>query len=84
MPSIKLVAEYTFEHLDTILRPKDQRWGTGTIQLTVDHEPETQEDFDEISKYLAKEVVKDCKQLVLNRVYLDPSLNIIDGEFVDE
>lgn len=83
MPEIKLIAEYTFEHSDSAFRPKDKRWGSGTIPITTDHEPETQEDFDEIARYLAKEVIKDCKSLVLNSVYVDPQFEFIEGTLND-
>lgn len=83
MPEIKLIAEYTFEHSDSAFRPKDMRWGSGTIPITTDHEPVTQEDFDEISRYIAKEVVKDCNRLVLNKVYLDPQFDVIEGTLND-
>lgn len=80
----KIIAEYTYEHNGASLRPKDQLWGVGTVPLDVDHEPTTQEDFDEISRYIATEVVKDCAKLVLNRVYADPSIDIIEGELVED
>lgn len=41
---------YAFRHRESALRPDDQMWGEGTMPITTDKEPETQEDFDEIAK----------------------------------
>lgn len=50
MPNIELVALFDFERLNSEQYPETERYGEGSIRLSVDKEPETQEDFQEIAK----------------------------------
>lgn len=59
--------EFTFEHKDSVLRPENSRYGSGTIPITTDEEPTTQEQFDEIARVIGRQI-PDCKRLVVNRI----------------
>lgn len=59
--------EFTFEHLDSALRPENARYGSGTVPIVTDAEPTTDEDFKEIAKVIGRQI-PDCKRLVVNNV----------------
>lgn len=46
----ELVALFDFERLNSEQYPEDERYGEGSIRISTDKEPETEEDFREIAK----------------------------------
>lgn len=87
----KYKIDYTFEHIKSDLRPKDQTYGQGTIPITTDHPIETDADKQEIAKHIFG-LIPDCKTVVINSYRLDgddiynlgstESVDIIEGEIV--
>lgn len=63
----KYVVEYAFKHKDSTLRPKDQMWGMSRREIQTDKEPETQDEFNEISKSIFQ-TVPDCEIVKILKV----------------
>lgn len=50
MSDIELIAMYNFERLNSEQYPEDERYGESFIRISVPREPETVEDFQEVTK----------------------------------
>jgi hypothetical protein len=52
--SHNFLVHYSFAFPKSELRPEDQRWGSGSIPINTDKEPETKEEFIEIARTIGK------------------------------
>lgn len=54
-PTHNFLVHFQFSYPKSDLRPEDQRWGTGSIPINTDKEPETKEEFMEIARTIGKQ-----------------------------
>lgn len=89
----KYIAEFAFKHIDSALRPDDQKWGYALLPIDTDKEPETEEEIKEVTKHIFANI-PDCEAVRLIRVFadngeLDAPANAsgvtpyIEGEIID-
>ena len=50
--SHNFLVHYQFAHPKSDLRPKSQRWGSGTCPINTDKIPETEEEFLEVARVI--------------------------------
>lgn len=71
------LVEVAFKHKTSSLRPKDQLWGTKRVSIETDKEPETTEEFQEISKKIFHDT-PDCEIVKILAVMEDPDKDLLD------
>lgn len=76
---------FAFEHKDSEILPEEQRHGFGFLDINTDHEPTTQEDFDEIAKTIGRN--GDYKTVAVQTVAVkdeptDDSDEVLEGEII--
>lgn len=85
--SYNFLAHYAFAFPKSDLRPESQRWGTGSVPINTDKEPETEEEFKEIARHIGQlggyERVAITKLEPTTR-FVDDTAEVLEGLIVND
>lgn len=85
--SYNYLVHFQFAHPQSGLRPEDQRWGSGSIPINTDKEPETKEEFLEIARTIGK--LGGYERVAVTKLeptdhFVDDSSEVLEGIIVDD
>lgn len=83
------LANYSFKHPDSALRPKDQLWGNGTVHINTDKVPVTAEEFKEIAKEVFRIGNGSYESVAITSlepldIFTDDTATVIEGTLINE